>query len=434
MTRTVAERTITTLGPSIAPEDFLKSVTAVPIGADILSLRLTASTDAEAVGRLAALTSTYLDFRAAQLSLQSDVVVDGMNQRIDALQSQVSDLTRRIDELSTQGETGASPISDAVAERAQVTAQIGTLQQSVQDATLQTTSIVSASRVIDPAAAEPTGGKRRIILGLASGLIGGTVIGVGLVLFLAITSDRLRRRFEVAAALEVPVPVSVGRLAPLPPLLRRPPPLRYIDARRADGRQRLAHAIEMALPESGRRASIAVACVDNADEVRFAVATAAAVMEGLGRRVLLIDLTEQGRLAAAVTELMLTPREIDDRPTVLRPRGIPALAQELSDLRIVGHEYEEQVPPPGRRDVTLVLADLDPSVGADHLAVWTKRVVIAVSGGLSSAERVRTAGDLVRAAGLDLRFAVLIRAHVTDESSGVAQLTAEASTEKPEPL
>jgi hypothetical protein len=116
---------------------------------------------------------------------------------------------------------------------------------------------------------------------------------------------------------------------------------------------------------------------------------------------------------------------------VLRPRGIPALADNTADLRVVGYEDEEKDPPsPDLYDASLILADLDPSVAADHLAAWTERVVVVVTSGLSSVERVRTAGDLIRSAGLDLRFAALLHADATDVSSGLAG-SAESSTRKP---
>ncbi len=265
-------------------------------------------------------------------------------------------------------------------------------------------------------------------------------------LFVAITSDRLRRRFDVAAALEVAVPVSVGKIAPLPRRWLWLPHLRTLDARRADERQRLAHAIEKELPLPGRWGRLAVACIDNADEVRFAVASAAANVAAAGEsRVLLVDLTEQGGLDAAVAQLM--PGESVDRLTVLRPQGIPALAGGPADIRGARHEDEEEgdLPSDELTDVYLVLADLDPSVGADHLLAWTDRVVIVVTGGLSSVERVRTAGDLVRDAGLELRFAALLRADRTDESSGATRVErtepihlrdghgpAESTTDKPE--
>ncbi|MGH8773949.1 MAG: hypothetical protein ACRDWI_01875 [Jiangellaceae bacterium] len=428
-TRTVAAQTIASLGLTMTPDDFLGAVTAVPVSSDLLSLTLTAPTDAEAVRRLEALTSIYLNFRAEQLALLSNVVVDGMEQRIAELQGEVGELTQRIDELSAAGDSGASDLSDAISQRAQVTGQIGTLQQSVQDATLRNASVVSSSRVIDAAAVETGGMKRRIVLTMASGLIAGAALGCGAVLFLAITSDRLRRRFDVATALEVTVPVSVGRIAPLQRRWQLFPPLRALDARRAGERRRLAHAIEMELPGPERWGRLAVACIDNADEVRFAMATAAMDLAAHGRDIVLIDLTEHGGLDAAVEELMAG--ETVGRPTVLRPRGIPALAGGPADLQAVGHEDEEEDSrSPDLTDVSLVLADLDPSVGADHLTAWTERVIVAVTSGLSSAERVRTAGDLVRAAGLDLRFAALLRADVTDVSSGVAG-PVESTTQNP---
>jgi hypothetical protein len=53
-----------------------------------------------------------------------------------------------------------------------------------------------------------------------------------------------------------------------------------------------------------------------------------------------------------------------------------------------------------------------------------------VTSGLSSVERVRTAGDLVRSAGLDLRFAALLHADDTDVSSGLGG-AAQSSTRNP---
>jgi hypothetical protein len=418
-TRGVAAQTITSLGLTMTADDFLSTVTAVPESSDVMSLTLTAPTDAEAVQRLEALTSIYLQFRSEQLALQSNVVVDGMTQRIAELQAEAAELTERIDELLAAGESAESDLSDAIAERTKLTTQIDTLEQSVLDTTLRNASIAS-SRVIDAATVEPGGMKRRIVLTLASGLIGGAALGCGTVLFLAITSDRLRRRFDVAAALEVTVPVSVRRIAPLPRVVRRLPHLRAIDARRADERRRLAHAIEMELPGPGQWGRLAVVCVDNSDEVRFAVATAAISLVAQGRGVVLIDLTAHGGLGASVAELISD--ESVERPAVLRPRGIPALADHPADLEAVDHdagEEGEEAPSPDLSDVSLVLADLDPSVAADHLKAWTERVVVVVTSGLSSVERVRTAGDLVRSAGLDLRFAALLHADRTDVSSGL---------------
>ncbi len=48
--------------------------------------------------------------------------------------------------------------------------------------------------------------------------------------------------------------------------------------------------------------------------------------------------------------------------------------------------------------------------------------MVVVTAGRSSVEKARTIGDQVRAAGLDLRFAALLRTERTDDSSGTASL------------
>lgn len=498
-THSVAEQTIAQLNLRVTPDDLVKSLTPVASSSQVLTLTLQAPTSQEAVRRLATLTDVYLKFRATQVTAQSTYLINGLNTRITALQGQVAQITGRLDQLSKLGAAGASAVNDAISERSQLSSQIGSLEQQVQDDALQANAIVSASRVIDPAAAPAAGGKlKQLVLVLGSGLIGGTAVGLSLILFTAITSDRLRRRFEVATALEAPVLVSVRTLAPLPRGLRRLPVLRGYEARRAMERRQVAHTLTRAA--GGRGRWLTVACLDNAHEVAFATATAAMVLREKGTGALLVDLTEEGRLEAAVWTL-LRGQSVDP-PIVLRPRDLPSTAEGFQDLyrmdpwrrtlharhasaeaaaaaaaaageprpgstgpaaaagqarvapAAVAGRGSGQEQPPERRpeqgpeqgpetervastppdtaalslssDTCLVLADLDPSIGAEHLRNFSSRVVVAVTGGRSSAERVRTAGELVRAAGLTLVGSLLLRADITDDSSGQVRPTVAA--------
>jgi capsular polysaccharide biosynthesis protein len=415
-TRTVAAKTIENLGLTTTPEEFLKSVTAEPVSSELLSVTISAPSDAEAIRRLTTLNSVYLAFRGEQLTLQSNLLIAGMQQRIQELQSELAEQSRRIEQLAAAGGSSDSQLGDSVEQRAYVQGQIDTLRQSVEDATLRNASIVSSSRVIDPPATDPGGLKRRIVLTLASGLIGGTALGCGTVLFFAVISDRLRRRADVAAALEVPVPISVGKMTPVSRRWLWLPHLRTVDAGRTNERQRLARAIEMELPTPRRSGRLAVVCIDNADEVRFAVATAATNLAADGCSVALLDLTKEGMLGPKVVSTMTGSSA---SPVVLRPHGIPALASSAADFH-VGGDHAEKGQSLSGTDVILVLADLDPSVGADYLVTWTDRVMIAVTSGRSSAEMVQTAADLVRTAGLELRLAALLHTERTDNSSGMA--------------
>jgi capsular polysaccharide biosynthesis protein len=436
--RTVAARATQELGLTMAPEDFRRSVRVEQLSSELLSLTLTADTDAEAVRRLDVLTRVYLDFRAEQLTLQSQVLIDGLRERITQLRVQVADLTRQINRLTRQlnrlsdGDStdGASRLGDAIAERANLQQRIDTLQQAVEDATLRNSAVVESSRVLDPPAADRELAKRNVVLGLASGLVGGAALGCGTVLFLAITSNRLRQRSDVADALGVPVHLSVGRVSAVPRAVRWLPVLRRIDRRRAEERERLARAFSDELPHS-EQDRLAVVGLDNTDELSFALAAAAARVAAHGRSMTVIDLTRRGSRGL---QRMRSNLGGASGPVVLRPRGLAPLARDTNDLLAVGQwENGDSTPRPEIGDVTLVLADFDPAVGIDHLAAWADRVVVVVTAGRSSVEKVRTLGDLIRAAGLDLRFAALLHTERTDESSGLGVLPSEVGDETSAP-
>jgi capsular polysaccharide biosynthesis protein len=432
-TRTPAERTIKALGLNLSSEDLMNSVKAVPSGSpEILQLTMSAPTDAEAVRRLDRFTKEYLNFRARQISAQSDILIKGYEGQIAALRSQAQALDKRIEDLAANGDTATARLTDAVTEQSQVNDKIGTLQATVDDATLRQVAVVSASRVIDPAAAMPPAGPRRMVLVLASGLIGGLAIGFGVVLLRAILSDRLWLRIEVAAALSASVLLSVRRITPRPRLLRIVrflPWLRARDARRAVELQRMAHTIEQAVLETGHGQSVAVVCLGNSDEMRFGLVAAAIALQRRGRTATIVDLTEAGRIASAVARSPSAAAE--ETPAVFRPRVVPSLAK--GPYHIDSAEWEDVALVNGKNRITLILADLDPAVGVDHLTGWTDSVIVAVTAGKSSAELVRTTGDLVRSVGLQLRGAVLLGAVRDDMSSGIATRVGEGGTETAEP-
>jgi hypothetical protein len=79
----------------------------------------------------------------------------------------------------------------------------------------------------------------------------------------------------------------------------------------------MAHAIEKAVPEPGRRQSLALVCLNNSDEMRFGVVAAAVDLHSQGRPVTIIDLTEAGTVASAVARS--TGQSVDQKPAVFRP-------------------------------------------------------------------------------------------------------------------
>jgi hypothetical protein len=416
-TRVVAERTIIDLGLTESPQSLMNSVAPVTTGSsEILQVTMTGPTGGQAVRRLDMFSREYLSFRANQISAQSDILIKGYNDRIAELQGKVQTASARIQTLARIGDTATDRLSDAVTERSNLNDQISTLQAQAQDMSLRRNAIVLASRVIDPPVALPIGGLRRAVLVLVSGLIGGFALGFVLVVMQSILSDRLWLRIEVASALDTSVRLSARRITPLPRVFRFLPLAKALDDRRRVDRQRMAYLMEQVATESGRRQSVAVLCLGNSDDLRLALVEAVQTLRHQGRQATMVDLTASGGLASAAARFIGPVG--GERPEVLRPDVVPSLAQGPTDLATAGWDHVALAL--ARSGVTLVLADFDPSVGADHLTAWTDRVVVAVTAGRSSVQLVRTAGDLLRSTGLELEGAVLLRAVPDDLSSGLA--------------
>ncbi len=421
--REVGARTTRALGLSMAPEDFLASVRVVPSkSSDLLQLTMTGPTPGEAARRLRAFSQEYLDFRSSQILAQSDVLQQRYAQRLGELERRLGELDARLEELQGSTPAIASRRADALAERREVIANIDVVQGQQEQVTLEQDTVRVASRVIDTAAPVPPGGRRHVALVLASGLIGGLALGLGLTVLQALLSDRLWLRTEVGSALRTTVPVSVRRLAP--PRLRWLAILEFLPwigarrARRSIDRQVMAHALVKAVPEPGRRQSLTVLCLGNSDDMRFGVAAAAAELRRGGTASTIIDLTVSGRVDRAVSRVI--GKVSEQRPDVVRPDVVPSLTNGPSDLDTV--DWDDVALAKAKNGAILVLADFDPAVGVDHLAAWSDRVVVAVTAGRSRVELVRTAGELVRVAGLHLQHAVLLEARVDDISSGFTTL------------
>ena len=428
-TKTLANRAVSELGLSMTADEFFDTMKSETVGSQLLELRITGPDDAEAVRRLNGLTTVYLAFRAEQLSLQSDVLVNGLKDRIATLESEITKLAAATAKLRAEGGPDSNrKLTAASAQRGALDARIETLQQSVEDATLRNSAVVESSRVLDPPTAVAGRATRNLALGLASGFIGGTALGWGGVLFAAITSSRLRRRSDIARTTGSSVPISVGRIDPISRAWRWLPPLHAAARRRDAERERLAHALseELMLPDRSNR--LAVAVVDNAAEVSYAVAEAARSLAAQGRSVTVLDLTGRGSrgLRAALPR---TPGT--NVPTVLRPRGLAPLAHQAADLVPVGHWDHDEATQPSLGDATLILADLDPAIGADHLTAWTERVVLVLTAGRTSVEKVATIGGQIRGAGLELRFAAVVRTEPTDDSSGALRVGQPATSGLP---
>ena len=115
-TRAVAQQLGDELGLDVSPDDLLETIVAEPATSSVLQIDISGSNQDDAVRRARLLADTYLDYRGAQLTQQSEAVAQGYRERIDALQLQVDDLTRQYDVITSRG--GADEeVADVLAQR-----------------------------------------------------------------------------------------------------------------------------------------------------------------------------------------------------------------------------------------------------------------------------------------------------------------------------
>lgn len=437
--REVAVKTVRKLGLGVSPDAFQSTVSAEPVTNEILKISVSAPDDRTAVAGADAVTKEYLAFRADQLRSLSSGLISGYATRIASMQKEVASLNQEYLTVSQQGAAGQTRASEILTRRAELNSQVSAMQQASEDSSLQTDAAITSTHVIDPARAVRPSVKKAMLLDVGSGLLGGAALGGGIVLFRALTSERLRRRQDVALAMGVPVRFSVT--SPGPPerrLARIGQRLRGRTPWRGGDLETLVYGLgstilprrlgaELAIPGANgasRTTGVAVAAIGRSAGVGAAViAAAASHLRVYGISVFLVDLSRAGALVRHL------PRA--DAPQVFRPTGVPGTAigpddsrGPVSDLPI-GHPLRESWE---AADVVIALVEVDPGVDVENLRSWVDRVVPLVTAGASTAELLETTAELIRAAGLALPFAMMVGTDDSDQSLGLVDPFGEAST------
>ena len=402
-TRTVSQRVVDALGLAMTAEQFRSTFTSTAASTEILEIDLNAPTSQEAVRRLAALSDAFLTFRNEQLERQATSVIDEAQQRADALAKQLDVVNQQLEAAGRAGDQNQA--SDLLSQRDDLGTQISALQQTIQDAQIQTAALATATHVVDSAAPVPTGGKRRIALALMSGVIGGLSLGAGLVFAQALLTNRLRRREDIATALGSRVQVSAGPVHTILPWRRRA-------CRRnleilADG---LAASLESG--STDRQPLAVLGAGDIRAAARVLIAAADDVVAG-GRTTFLVDLSMSGVLDDLVGHRHSVYRP-DGRTELVRgPLALVAAAEPgflHDDQRLAAFQSA---------DVVLVLGEVELGVGTSQLSTWADRAVVLVAAGHVTAEYLRTTARMLHASGPELGYAMVVGSDRSDESIGL---------------
>lgn len=431
--RTVAEAAMRSLGLPLsakAVDKFSASISATSLTDRVIQITVKGTSAGKAVSAAKAAANAFLLTRNDELRSDERLTIAALTQMIVKDRQLLRALAVRIASFPS-----ASHQSKLVGLRAQQTELRSRLTGLVQAATtyestaaVTTASMVHGSQVLDPAIPTPRSRLRYPLLYFGGGLLGGLAAGLGCVIAAALVSRRLRRRDDIARALDGPVLLSVGRVRG--GLLRRSWPTA---ARRPAIRQVVAY-LRRSLPASQSTPTLAVVAVDDQRVPALTLVSLASSFARDGKRVLIADLTPSmavGRLLD-VTEVGVKLTKADGHevlvavpePGASLPQG-PVKASLPADQQLE-NAYRTA-------DIMLTLVALDPALGADHLPTWAGAAVVMLTAGKSSTTKINAVGEMIRAAGTTLISAVLLDADRSDESLGFEASPANGVSAEPAP-
>lgn len=404
----VATQVLRQLGLREAPAGLIATATITAVTSQIVTIAVTAPTSAEAVSRASAWATAFLQFRANYLRSQQQLLVNQTAIEVKQAQKQLASITAQITQVTAEP---SSTEQKAMLNNldAQSQAQSGIITNSLAaTATAQTTTttMVDDSMVLNPAVAAPRGHLKTALLYVGGGLVAGLALGMGIVIIGAITSDKLRRRDDVAGALGAPVRLSVGRRK-----------------REANTGRVVSHLRYVTPVHSHGTAGLAVVAVENAPLVAPIVVALAVSWAREGKNVVLAD------LAGGVLAKNLGIAAPGVTTVSVQGQKLTAVVPARDDIAPIGPAYRRtESPRPGEEllaacasaDLLLTLATLDPAFGGEHLVTWATDAVAMVTAGRSSAVRIHAVGEMTKLSGTRLISAVVLGADKDDESLGTA--------------
>jgi capsular polysaccharide biosynthesis protein len=422
----VATAVVAQLGLNETPASFLSTYTATVGTTQVMTITAKGPNDGAAVQRASAIATQFLAYRSKYLRQQLQQTEDSLNQGIGQAQHNLDSINAQISQVSAEPVSSSQQATLGGLQKQQTDAELAVTdaksyeRTTMLQANAQTAEMVRSSQVLSSAMPAGRSVKKHFLTYAIGGLLGGLIIGMVIVIIGAITSDKLRRRDDIAIAVGTPVRLSVGRLRGR----------RWIPGRRERSGQlgrdmeRVVNHLRNAIPASSRGAAgIAVVATDDVVTVAQAVVRLAIASSQQRKRVVIADLCAG---APAARQLGVTAPGIN----TVRPDGVSivVVVPEAKEVAPVGPLKN---PPPGsppvreelaetcaHADLLLSLVTLDPSSGADFLGTWATDAVLVVTAARSTATRLHATSEMIRLAGTRLDSVVLLDADKGDESLG----------------
>jgi len=412
----VAAGALSRLGLAEPASSFMRTYSVTFASDRLLVITANAPSVATAMRWARALADAFLQARALELRTQQNLGIAALGSEIAAGEDKLGILAGQIARMAPSENR-----RDVEKQYSREASAVGALVYDRDHFPVTTASMIHETAVFDPPAPIPPSRKHLAIIFGAAGFFASLAAGFGVVIVGGVTSNRLRRRDDVARALGAPVKLSVGKIRPLWALAR---PHRL--TRGSRHQRRIVAHLRNAVADDGT--ALAVVPVDNAPAVASSVASLAISCAQEGRRVVLADLSAGNPAARLLGATEPGIHEVSTEGTSLTV-AVPERYDvvPVGPIRPLVPSWEHRQANRGlaaacaSADLLLSTVTLDPSLGGDHLATWSTDVVVMVTAGRSVAAKIHATGEMIKLAGTRLCSAVLLDADKSDESLGAVR-------------
>lgn len=402
-TRTVASRVVEQLGLEESPDELLEQYDVAQVTDRIVEIYVRAPTGAEAKLLASTIANTFLEFRVEQVKAH----LRPMKAQLSAAQGDLTALQERIERQQEEPDVATEARLGRLEDR------VAQMRGRVEDQRAARV-LVSSSRILDQAALTPRSKLKTVVLDVATGIAGGLVVGLGLVILRALVSDRVWRRQLIADALGAPVAVNLSSIGRRRGLL----PARLNRSHRARVElevQGVARHVRRLLGGSpGGDPALSIVALSDERTVAWLTAEVLRTLADADTRVLAADLSSGGWLAGELEHAtgidVFVPDSAERPPEGLSVSGEGSPTEELPAELLAAWD---------EADTIIVFTDVSLLQGLDHLSTWADEAVAVVSAGACTATRLRTTSELLTLAGVRLDSTVVLRGDRTDETAGI---------------
>ncbi len=437
-TLAVARQAVADLHLSLPAQDLLNDYSGDVVSDQILQVTVNAPTAASAVTWANAIDTAFLTVRSKLFESETAATNSSLGRQLSGLDGQVRLLSTEISASRASGRkstASGTSVASLVSDRSLDETEIAQLQQTISSNNLTTSSIVAASKVLVGATADKSRLHRKIAIDGASGLVAGLAVGCGIVIAGALFSEGVRERDDFARVFEAPVELSVPRVRESPFVALRQLQVLIMRRclRRPSGAVRsIARHLKGALAGDPAVRRLAVVTVDSEAPATLAVAQLAWLLCAEGSDVDIVDLSGYralsdlaGLRSAGVASLdlgrLLVPDAAGAESGDLDGSGVARVVrpdeEELMFETFGGAPFARRDGAAGGADVEIVLATLDPAIGAGPVSRYASEAIVIVTAGRSKLTRLTSVAEMLRHAAVAVRSVVVVGSRRDDDES-----------------